>query len=117
MDLKLALVSNVPLPGELYSRVLERHGLVEFFDHLVFSYDADSRKPSPAMLRQAMVSVGAEPDKTVMVGDRRDRDIAAGRFAGTGTVWIRGDDTGGQEPDASIGALAELPDLLGLRQG
>jgi HAD superfamily hydrolase (TIGR01549 family) len=113
-DLNLALVSNVPLPGELYVRVLERHGLVQFFDHLVFSYDSGSRKPSPAMLRQAMAATGAGPDRTLMVGDRRNRDIAAGRFAGAGTVWIRSDDGGGPEPDATIDALAELPGLLGL---
>lgn len=116
-DLKLALVSNVPLPGELYLRVLERHGLVHYFNHLVFSYDSGSRKPSPAMLRQAMEALRAEPSKTVMVGDRRDRDIAAGRLAGTRTVWIRSEDGGGPEPDGSIDSLAELPEFLNLRPG
>ena len=116
-DLKLALVSNVPLPGEIYEPVLRRQGLADVFDHLVFSYDAGSRKPSPAMLRQAMVAIGAEPERTVMVGDRRDRDIAAGRSAGTGTVWIRSDDGGGPDPEATIDALADLPKLLGQGQG
>ena len=116
-SLKIALVSNVPLPGTIYEPVLRRHGLVEIFDHLVFSYDAGSRKPSPAMLRQAMVAIGAEPENTVMVGDRRDRDIAAGRSAGTDTVWIRSDDGGGPNPEATIDALADLPELLGLGQG
>lgn len=116
-DLKIALVSNVPLPGEVYETVLRRHGLTGFLDHLVFSYDAGTRKPSPAMLRQAMAAIGTEPGKTVMVGDRRDRDIAAGRSAGTGTVWIRSDDGGGPDPDTTIDALAHLPELLGLGQG
>jgi HAD superfamily hydrolase (TIGR01509 family) len=115
-DLKVALVSNVPLPGELYLRVLRRHGLVESFDHLVFSYDAGSRKPSPAMLRQAMAAIDAEPAETVMVGDRRDRDIAAGRLAGNRTIWIRSDDGGGPEPDSTLDSLAALPELLGVRE-
>lgn len=106
---KLALVSNVPLPGELYARVLERHGLLPYFDHLVFSYDVGSRKPSPAMLRQAMAGLGVEPAATIMVGDRRERDIAAGRFAGVRTVWIRSDDSGGPAPDATLDSLGELP--------
>lgn len=116
-DLKIALVSNVPLPGEVYETVLRRHGMAGSFDHLVFSYDAGSRKPSPAMLRQAIVAIGAEPGKTVMVGDRRDRDIAAGRSAGTATVWIRSDDGGGPEPETTIDSLGQLPALLGLGQG
>jgi HAD superfamily hydrolase (TIGR01509 family) len=114
---KLAVVSNVPLPGELYVRVLERHGLLQHFDHLVFSYDAGTRKPSPAMLRKAMARLGVEPGATIMVGDRRERDIAAGRFAGVRTVWVRSDDSGGPEPDVTIDSLAELPGLLEPRGG
>jgi HAD superfamily hydrolase (TIGR01662 family) len=110
--LKVALVSNVPLPGELYLRVLRRYGLVESFDHFVFSYDAGSRKPSPAMLRQAMAAIDAEPAETIMVGDRRDRDIVAGRLAGNRTIWIRSDDGGGPEPDSTLDSLAGLPQLL-----
>lgn len=111
-DLRLGVVSNVPLPGELYMDVLRREGLDRHFDHCVFSYDAGTRKPSPAMLRQAMAAIEAEPVETVMVGDRRDRDIAAGRFAGSRTVWIRSDDGGGPEPTLTIDGLAELPALL-----
>lgn len=110
--MKLGLVSNVPLPGELYAGVLDRYGLEAPFDTLCFSYDQGSRKPSPALLRLAMTEVGSQPAATVMVGDRRERDIAAGQFAGTDTVWIRSTDQGGPEADATIGSVAELPDLL-----
>jgi len=112
MDLKLALVSNVPLPGQLYGDVLERHGLKAPFDCLLFSYDEGSRKPSPALLRLAMSKLGSDPAATIMVGDRRERDIAAGRFAGTRTVWIRRSDSGGSEADATIDSVNQLPDLL-----
>ena len=108
-DVKLALVSNIPLPGELYVEILDRFNLTQHFDTLIFSYDVGTRKPSPAMLRQAMAQLDVEPSKTVMVGDRRDRDIAAGRLAGTRTVWIRSDDVGGAEPDASSAARADRP--------
>jgi len=47
-----------------------------------------------------------------MVGDRRDRDIAAGRSAGIATVWIRGEFDDGPVADIDIGSLAELPGLL-----
>ena len=112
MGLKLALVSNVPLPGQLYSEVLERHGLKGAFSSLCYSYDRGTRKPSPALLRLAMSAIGSDSTSTIMVGDRRERDIAAGRFAGTETVWIRHPDNGGPEPDETIESLVELPDLL-----
>ena len=98
--------------AHLLGPVLERHGIRAAFDCLCFSYDKGSRKPSPALLRMAMAEIEVAPAAAVMVGDRRERDIAAGRLAGTRTVWIHGADDGGPEADATIDSLAELPDLL-----
>ncbi len=110
---RLGLVSNVPLPGELYESLLSRHGLREPFEVLCFSYDEGVRKPSPALPRRALVALGAQPAEAVMVGDRRDADVTAGRLAGTRTVWVRSERRDGPEPDAVIGSVAELPELLG----
>lgn len=112
LGLGLALVSNVPLPGSLYRQVLEHHGLACLLDHLLFSYDCGTRKPSPAILRLALKALEVQPEAAVMVGDRRDRDVAAGRAAGTATVWVRGDDGGGPQADAVIDSLGELSGLL-----
>lgn len=113
-DLSLALVSNVPMPGSFYRRVLERAGLAPFFRRSLFSYDQRSRKPGPAMLQRALVSLGVEPEEAVMVGDRRSSDIAAGHAAGVRTVWVEGPDADGPEPDRVISSVVELPELLGL---
>lgn len=115
MNLSLALVSNVPLPGALYRGILERYDLLSVFDACLFSYDCGSRKPSPAMLRRALTAMAAAPESAVMVGDRRDRDIAAGRAAGVQTVWIQSDDGGGPQADFTIASLVELPELLRIR--
>lgn len=106
---RLALVSNVPLPGRLYLRVLQAWRLDSFFDSFHFSYDAGSRKPSPAMVREALERLGAEPREAVMVGDRRATDVAAGRSAGVWTVWLRSHHPGGPAADAEIESLEELP--------
>ena len=110
--LKMALISNVPLPGCLYLDLLESRGLDRFFQSFHFSYDERTRKPSPVMLRNAMRVLGTTPEESIMVGDRRSVDVAAGRVAGTGTVWIRSDDGGGPKADRAIRALSELPALL-----
>ena len=109
---QLSLVSNVPLPGKLYCGVLRRHGILDWFQSLHFSYDAGSRKPSPAMMRSALSELGVRPAEAVMVGDRRPNDVAAGRAAGTATVWVRSDDGGGPAADFAVDALAEVPGLL-----
>ena len=109
---KLALISNVPLPGTLYLQVLKRFGIDDVFDSIHFSYDCGSRKPSPAMIRDALAVLQSDPNETVMVGDRRASDVAAGRAAGVATVWIRSDDGGGPAADFTIDSLAALPDLI-----
>jgi len=113
---RIGLVSNVPLPGELYRRILEQYGIARSIESFHFSYDERSRKPSPAMLRRALAALEADPSEALMIGDRRSSDVAAGRAAGTGTIWLRRDDSGGPEPDHIIDELSELPDLAaGLR--
>jgi len=113
-DLRLGLVSNVPMPGAFYERVLDREGVAAFFDTRCFSYDLGARKPGPLLLLRALERLGVEPDEAVMVGDRRSTDVAAGRAAGLRTVWVTGGDADGPEADATLGSLVELPALLGL---
>lgn len=110
--LRLAVVSNVPLPGALYKRVLRRYGIAASIEHFYFSCDQGSRKPSPAMIRHALAELEVAPAAALMVGDRRGSDVAAGRAAGVGTVWLRREDGGGPAPDEIIDELTELPALI-----
>ena len=108
----MALVSNVPLPGHHYRQVLNSYGLDQLFQIHCFSYDRGTRKPSPAMLRQALSAMGAEAGQAMMIGDRRDRDILAGELAGVTTVWLRSTELSGPEPTHTVESLAELPSLV-----
>lgn len=108
-EVPLVLVSNVPAPGRFYREVLDRHGLAAPFRRLLFSYDEGSRKPSPAMLLDAVASLGVPAAEVLMVGDRRDSDVAAGRAAGTRTAWLESDRDDGPEPDLQA---ADLPELV-----
>ncbi|MEO8505327.1 MAG: HAD family hydrolase [Acidobacteriota bacterium] len=114
--LHLGLVSNVALPGVLYERVLRRHGFLAALPVRQFSYDSGSRKPSPAMLRAALLALGVDPAAAVMVGDRRGSDVAAGRAAGLRTIWLRSADGGGPRPDLEIDSMSELPAVIGSRR-
>ena len=116
-DVPLALVSNIPLPSPLYRELLARHGFLPAFRHLEWSYDAGSRKPSPAMLHAALAALGVAPEEALMVGDRRSADVAAGRAAGVATAWLRSADAAGPLPDHELAAMAELPPLVARLRG
>lgn len=110
---RLGLVSNVPLPGELYrERILRRHGFLPYLESLRFSYDAPARKPSPVMLEEVLAELGVQPGHAVMVGDRRDSDVACGRAAGTRTVWIEGPGSEGPQEDVRLASVGELPGVV-----
>jgi putative hydrolase of the HAD superfamily len=110
--LSLAVVSNVPMPGALYRKILARYDIAPAIDSFHFSYDEGSRKPSPLMIRHALAALDVDRSNALMVGDRRGSDVAAGRAAGVGTVWLRREDGGGPAPDYTIDQLAELPALV-----
>ena len=65
-------------------------------------------KPETPMLEAAMMRMGVSPDETVMIGDRLDTDVLAGRRAGTTTVLVL---TGVSTRDDLVMAEA-LPDLI-----
>ena len=71
-----------------------------------------NRKPSPALLRAALGDLEIEVSSAAMVGDRQNRDIAAGRAAGVATVWVRSEHEEGPTADATVDSLADLPALL-----
>ena len=110
--LRLAVVSNVALPGEHYERVLRREGFLHLLQHRFWSYDQRSRKPSPAMVRSALQALGVEAAEAVFVGDRRSTDVAAGLAAGVRTVWLRSKHHAGPKPDVEIESIRELPAVL-----
>jgi HAD superfamily hydrolase (TIGR01509 family) len=109
MGLRLALVSNVALPGELYRERLAAWGIAAHLETMRFSLDSGSRKPAPRMVEEALAALGARAGEAAMVGDRKKSDIAVGRAAGTRTIWLRSRHAEGPDPDLTIDALAELP--------
>ena len=108
----IALISNAPLPGLVYRKLMRARGLEQYIDLLYFSYDRGSRKPSPAMLRAALAEIGVRPQEAIMVGDRKDVDVAAGIAAGTATVWLRSEHRDGPRPDHVISSLGDLVGVL-----
>jgi HAD superfamily hydrolase (TIGR01458 family) len=76
-------------------------------------------KPSPDFFRMALHDIGADPERTVMIGDDIEADIAGGLSVGIPSVLVR---TGkynqekvtesGIEPTATIDSIVDLPGIL-----
>ena len=65
-------------------------------------------KPETPMLEMAMTRMGAQPEETVMLGDRLDTDILAGERAGMPTVLV----LTGVSTREDLSSAEALPDVV-----
>ena len=95
----LALVAD----GEVRDahNVLRQHGLDELFDAVVISEALGTHKPDPEMFRRALTELGLgeeEARRTVMVGNRLERDVRGAHELGMIAVWIDWSPRYGKQP-------------------
>ena len=108
--LRLALISNTPwdVPGDFVGRDLERLGLLEHFDRLVYS-DCGYRKPHPGIFRRALDALDVEASQAIMVGDSLAEDVAGAAALGIRTLWLA---TGSE--DAPLPSRRPYPEFVAL---
>lgn len=96
---------------------LAQHGFDRFFSAVISAEDVSRLKPDPEPLAAALALLGRGAAGAVMIGDA-PADIEAGKAAGMFTVaatyGFHGPAVLSSGPDASIGAIAELPAALGV---
>jgi HAD superfamily hydrolase (TIGR01662 family) len=117
---RLAIVSNTYSWGDReVSGALSRKDLTRFFDAIVTSVDAGSRKPDDRIYRKALDLLECNPAQAIMVGDRVDTDIAGANMIGITSILCRWNDRYPMEvdeeillPDYVIGSMRELPVLI-----
>jgi NagD protein len=73
-----SLEGNLPATGSVAALIEKATGVAAYF----------IGKPNPLMMREALNSLGAHSESTVMVGDRMDTDIVAGIEAGLQTILV-----------------------------
>ncbi|MCK4601078.1 MAG: HAD family hydrolase [Phycisphaerae bacterium] len=118
--LKLALVSNTFVPGEILDRHLQKEGLLELLPVRVYSCDVGYRKPNQKIFRIALQQAGLAASDTLFVGDSLEADVRGANRAGMISVLK---DPKGQhpfpasEPRHRISRLAELEDIVSQYSG
>lgn len=105
-------------PSTLLRGHLERHGVLQHFDHWSFSDDVGHYKPAPEIFHHAHEGLGVEdPATAAHVGDLRRTDVAGALAYGIVAVRYSGvfdDQSDDVEADHVVADHAELPGVLGL---
>jgi putative hydrolase of the HAD superfamily/5'-nucleotidase len=85
---RLGLVSDLWAPAGRCRRYLAAAGLAGLFGCLVFSCEHGAVKPAPRLFERALTALGADPARTLFVGDDPARDIAGAAACGMKTVRV-----------------------------
>lgn len=116
--LKLGLICNTGrTPGTVLRRLLDAFGILKRFNVALFSDETMVRKPDPAVFRQALAALQADPAAAVHVGDNAAADVGGAMAAGMQAVWVRRADQPQPECLAAIASVAELPAVLKSLEG
>jgi FMN phosphatase YigB (HAD superfamily) len=83
---RLGIIANQP-PECRHS--LQRRGLLPFFDVVAISEELDLHKPDVRLFEWAIRASGCEAERAVMIGDRRDNDIAPAQQLSMRTVLVQ----------------------------
>ena len=109
----LAIVSDAALsPGRVLRRVLELHGLEQWFTELFFSDEHGWSKPDPRAFLTPLAALGVAPHEAVHVGDIQRTDIAGAQAAGLQAihfVGVNSADLPVSSAQAGVARVSELP--------
>ncbi len=113
---KLGLVSNTMFSGAAHMADMERFGLLDYFDALVFSADVNKWKPTAAPFLHVLDALGVTGGTAVYIGDDPGSDVLGGQRAGMRTIHYQSSqrfpEPEGSQPDAQIKSLRELMPIL-----
>jgi len=85
--IKLAALTD--FMAEMQYKKLNKLGLLEYFDVIVTSEEVGIEKPSMKSFQYCLKMLNETPDKVIMVGDNRDRDIEGAKNMGIYTLLFR----------------------------
>lgn len=85
---RLGLVTGVSA-GRLMRGILEKQGVLDYFEALAFSDEVGYVKPDPRLFMAALEELDVEPGKAVHVGDSVKSDVLGAKNAGMKTVWLK----------------------------
>jgi len=113
---KVGLICNTgTTPGKTIRVLLERLGMMKYFDVTTFSNELKIRKPDPRIFLHTLSQLKSQPQSSVHVGDLIDTDVWGAKNVGMVSVHLNPDLIPCEEisPDFAIRELRELRRILG----
>jgi len=113
-NVKLLLLTN-GAPDLQREKLAGVPRLAGYFDHIVISGEYGKGKPDASIFQYALSLLGADPEESLMVGDKLTTDIAGANGVGIRSVWInrRNAERGGEiVPAYEIRNLAEIHEII-----
>ena len=102
-------------PGRHVRGVLSSHGIIDYFDALIFSDEVKWVKPSVKLFQSVVQAFDMAPEDIVHIGDSMKGDVVGAKKSGMRVIWVKTKEQSyveGHEPDGVITSLLELPDAL-----
>ncbi len=88
---KLGIISDtIHTTGRGLRYLLQRQGLLRYFNYMLFSDEIGASKPEPDVFRQAALGLGAAPYQIVHIGDRESNDISGPLSIGMNAILFTG---------------------------
>jgi putative hydrolase of the HAD superfamily len=113
---RLAVISDAVFsPGKNLRVLLKDAGMIDYFDHFVFSDEAGHSKPHPSVFQSVADAFTIGMEDIVHIGDRPHNDIGGAHAVGARGLLLRvvkQRDLEGHTPDAVCDDYTELPAVL-----
>ncbi len=113
-NLKLGIISNTFVSAVSLDKHLEEEGLIEFFEHRIYSYQYSFRKPDKRIFLAGAKMVDTRPENIIYVGDRIDKDIKGAAKAGLRPVMKRAFTNEGKKSLNGVPVIEKISELPAL---
>ena len=110
-SLKIGLICNTGRgPGHALRELMQREGVLDYFDATIFSDEVGYGKPDPRIFLTAAERLGLEPSDILHVGDNIENDVRGAQRAGMKTLLFEYEVPSGFREQPSLLALTRAAD-------
>jgi putative hydrolase of the HAD superfamily len=113
-DYRIGLISNTGrTPGSMLRVVMEKLGILGFFDVTTFSNEVLVRKPNELAFNRTLEKLRVVPKAAVHVGDDSNMDVFGAKNAGMRAVhYVPDGETASKDADAHVSSLDQVLDKI-----
>ena len=104
----LGVISNSTSEASV-RRILDRVGILDYFERVVSSGTEGVEKPNPEIFLRAVRRLAVRPEEAMYVGNLAQTDAKAAEAAGLHGVWLNREGFGYGEDPPEIISLLEVP--------